>query len=190
MSVWIRFSCEWQQQQKHHQNTSASNQIKFYFSCKWKKCGSQEYKAVSRWLRFFSVLLLHHPAYVAFCLMVQAGCLNTYYHIIIQPVGRRKHTHISLPLRILSRNHTWHLYLDPVSQNVVTWLWQHTSVYKAGKYSLILGWEGREVFCQGRVRKQMLGATKVHHRKYGKEITVVEKDCLCSSLCSRILCIY
>lgn len=55
---------------------------------------------------FFSVLWLHHPGYMALCLVVQAGCLTTYYHVVIQPVGRRKDTHISLPLRTLSRNHT------------------------------------------------------------------------------------
>ena len=40
----------------------------------------------------FSVLLFHPPQYVTFCLVVQPGCLNTYYHVIVWPVGRKKGT--------------------------------------------------------------------------------------------------
>lgn len=102
----------------------------------------------------FSVLLFHHPQYMTLCLVVPAWLLK---HLLSchSVASGEEEGHISHPLRALSRSHTWHLCLDPFSQNAVTWLWTHTPGCKGVwiMWSYAKGW-GNGTYVVNRKRER------------------------------------
>lgn len=88
------------------------------------------------------------------------------------PASRREdgHTHLLSFLRTLQKSRTKSL-LRSVSQNVVAWLWPHTSGGREpGKCSLTLRCGGGGVLCrQRRGREQVLGASRLPREECKRE---------------------
>ena len=141
-------------------------------ACK-NKCESQASKAVSRWLFVFGFALpsssIHDflPCGPAWLLKHLLSCHSV--------AGGEVEGHISSPLRALSRSHTWHLCLDPFSQNAVMWLWTHTPGCKGvwNMWSYGKGW-GNGAYAVNRKRERTdIGGLSAQKEWKRERLTVI-----------------
>lgn len=147
-------------------------QIKYCFishACK-NKYESQASKAVSRWLFVFCFALPSSsvrdflPCGPAWLLKHLLSCHSV--------ASGEEEGHISPPLRAPCRSYTWHLCLDPLSQNAVTQLWTHTPGCKGvwKMWSCGKGWDNGTYVVNRKREKTDIGGLSAAERMEKRKI--------------------